>query len=68
MSQLPYLDKKQNTGGAVATTHITRAPDEAKDLSDGVGQELMDAIHRKDFTGIKESIRAILNLHNMKDE
>jgi hypothetical protein len=64
MSELPWLKRKNQQGGTPAI-HETRTPDSGtnnKALAEGTAEELLQALSRKDFKGIRESLKALISL------
>ncbi len=69
MSLIPFLKNKRNQGGAIPQTEMTRTPDSYKPdaLIEGIADELMKAIDKKDFSGIKSALRAFLHIIKTRD-
>lgn len=62
--ELPWLKNKKNQGGGTPPVEMERTPDENSDkaLLDGAADELLSALDRKDFKGIKQALKAILHM------
>lgn len=65
MAELPFLKKKRP--GAVIVNEVSTMPDDSEDMLDGVCEELLMAIQKKDIGMLKEALRAFL-YHIQSDE
>lgn len=64
MADLPFLKKKNKNRDA--TVVIDHDPDGVTNLDHHVTDELIEAIHKKDFKSIKEALKALVLI--MQDE
>ncbi len=62
--ELPFLKNKQNQGGGGPDVEKTRESDKTSDeaLMESIGQELLDAISRKDIGGIRSALEALVSM------
>ena len=67
--EIPFLKNKRNEGGGGSTTHIKRTSDTTQPqvLLEGIADELLQAIEKKDFGGIKSALRAFISMINEQD-
>lgn len=65
MSMIPFLKNKDKQGGG-PTIEVERSPDQTnpKHLLEGIAEELIQAITKKDFAAIRASLRAFLLMIN----
>ena len=68
--QLPFLKNKKNQTSIASPIQIERTSDTMADraLAEGAAEELLQAIEIKDFTAMREALRALISIIQHQDE
>lgn len=64
--EIPFLKNKKNQGGGTPAMEVTRDSDSYNpdDLSDGICDELFEALEKKDKKMFKDALRALIPMLN----